>query len=474
MHVAAYAWNSAPTDDSDITRSYVAFGLNFRFPMDADLDELPPLLGSDTASAIHRFIFTLDESRQTSRLIIQWINEDRRAAHRERVNATRHQVTFQQGDCVSVRVQHQSNTATNRVSKLEWDVRGPFEVTAVLGHDAYEVRPLGQPNKASRIYKTDQLRKLPPSIQPCNPLDTVDFRYLNLDRAPIRHPYRETLGISSYNHLWLGEKPPATLPHDSNLSPPFATKATNDAFVSLDDLESEFPPPQRQDKASPTSTAPSAERPSPHIPEIPDVAIVSSSLLQGESLFRAIQDSVDRLFFIAYTSEGTMTPTLHLVQANLDASSRSAEARDYRTSGIYYVDFLTRVSADASKTYDKSRWRIIWHEYTVDNGTIVYSEKRREFSAGKFPDPEKYIAWSDCVKLDDPSIFLLGPFDFSDPGTTATGRSRGREQIPASVWESLLPVLQERHLQIPPLSPSLIPDDLLMSATPSKRPRLSS
>ena len=54
--MAAYAWNSAPTDDSDITRSYVAFGVNFKFPMDVDLDQLPHLLEDNTAKAINRFI----------------------------------------------------------------------------------------------------------------------------------------------------------------------------------------------------------------------------------------------------------------------------------------------------------------------------------------------------------------------------------------------------------------------------------
>ena len=43
-----YAWNSAPIDNTDITRSMAAIGRDFRFPLDVSL--LPtPILNTETA-----------------------------------------------------------------------------------------------------------------------------------------------------------------------------------------------------------------------------------------------------------------------------------------------------------------------------------------------------------------------------------------------------------------------------------------
>ena len=38
-----YAWNSAPIDNTDITRSMAAVGREFRFPLDVDLSPTPAL-----------------------------------------------------------------------------------------------------------------------------------------------------------------------------------------------------------------------------------------------------------------------------------------------------------------------------------------------------------------------------------------------------------------------------------------------
>lgn len=477
--MAAYAWNSAPTDDSDITRSYVAFGVNFKFPMDVDLDQLPHLLEDNTAEAINRFISMIDPARQISRLIVQWLNDDRRAEHRERVNATRKPISFQQGNCVSIRVQHQSNASTNRVQKLEWDAKGPFAIVEVLGHDAYKVQPFGRPDLATRTYKTDQLRKLPPSIQPCSPLDTVDFRYLNLDRAPVLHPYQASLGISSYNHLWLDNDTTLTVNDDSQMPEPFSVTATNDHFVTLQELSACLPDTDAaridtsDKKSSPEPMSIDASPPRPVVPSEPTVTTTSSDILSGEALYQAITTSRDKLFFIRYIAEGTMTPTLQLVQVNLDSSNRSSETLGHRQNGIYYTEFLTRLLSDTSKTFDKSRWRTIWHEYTDDNGTIVYSEHRREFSAGKVPDTSKYIAYADFIHLDQPDSYILGPFDFADPGNTATGRSRGRERLDEPTWKSLVSTLSLSDVPLPNLSSHLL-SETSFARPSSKRARTSS
>jgi len=170
-----------------------------------------------------------------------------------------------------------------------------------------KVKPFGRPDLAARAYKTDQLRKLPPSIQPCSPLDTVDFRYLNLDRAPILHPYQTSLGISSYNHLWLDQDSVPEANNDSQTPEPFAVSATNENFISMQELSACLPDTDVvMTDASPPNSLPvpadpilaDASPPHPTVPTAPNASTTNSNILSGDALYQAILTSRDKLFFI--------------------------------------------------------------------------------------------------------------------------------------------------------------------------------
>ena len=49
---AGYAWNSVPIDVTDILRSSVAIGREFRFPIDINLSALPQLIQNNVQSTI--------------------------------------------------------------------------------------------------------------------------------------------------------------------------------------------------------------------------------------------------------------------------------------------------------------------------------------------------------------------------------------------------------------------------------------
>jgi hypothetical protein len=62
-HCAAYAWNSSCIDGTDIVRSVVAVGREFKFPLDITLHETPtPVHGS--VSAVHSFLRLAQENSQ--------------------------------------------------------------------------------------------------------------------------------------------------------------------------------------------------------------------------------------------------------------------------------------------------------------------------------------------------------------------------------------------------------------------------
>jgi len=46
------------------------------------------------------------------------------------------------------------------------------------------------------------LYPLPPSLKSCEPVDTIDTRYLNQFHTPITNPLKKALHIELYNEKW--------------------------------------------------------------------------------------------------------------------------------------------------------------------------------------------------------------------------------------------------------------------------------
>ena len=110
------------------------------------------------------------------------------------------------------RVAVQSNKSIQRLGKLVYQSRGPFVVVKDTGHSSYFSRRYGKPDEPLSKYMTQDLYMLPPTILPCEHLDTPDMRYLNIDFAPKNHPFANTLDIESYNTLWFEDIPPLRTP----------------------------------------------------------------------------------------------------------------------------------------------------------------------------------------------------------------------------------------------------------------------
>ena len=66
-------------------------------------------------------------------------------------------------------------------------------------HSSYLVRRYGNPNSSLCNYMTQDVYILPPTILPCEHLDTPDMRYLNSDFAPKHHPFVNALDVERYN-----------------------------------------------------------------------------------------------------------------------------------------------------------------------------------------------------------------------------------------------------------------------------------
>ena len=99
---AGYAWNSAPIDGTDISRSTVAIGQEFRFPNDIDLSSLSQLTHNNAQSAVV-FLRLTNSNRRLFSSILKILIEDRGEANAERVNNNKNIVELVVGGIVMVR-----------------------------------------------------------------------------------------------------------------------------------------------------------------------------------------------------------------------------------------------------------------------------------------------------------------------------------------------------------------------------------
>ena len=183
----AYAWNSAPITDTDVTRSFAAVGREFRFPL--DVKHLPPSSPTlDGNNALFDYLRNVGTDSHFATGVLQILIEERRMEHQARMNKSRTESNLKVGDVVKAHVQVQSKAASGEVEKLSYKARGPFIITKDLGFGSLEVAPYQDPTGARRKYKSTELYLLPPQLYPSEPLDTMDQRYLAYEHTPVVSP----------------------------------------------------------------------------------------------------------------------------------------------------------------------------------------------------------------------------------------------------------------------------------------------
>ena len=442
VDVAAYAWNSAPIEGTDVVRSLPAFGRIFRFPFDVELAQLPTPT-DDCAVATTDFLNATAATKHLATDILSILKEDRITAHRERINLRRREATFKVGDHVTVRVQTQSNADTGRPKKLLYKASGPFEITEDLGHGAYHVRRAGNPHAALRKQHARDMFLLPPELNPCEPLDAADLRYINFERSPLTHPLLANLDIESYNTKWL----PTSQLRVSPPTPPSADLAPHQfptvAVMNQDMLAT---------NPGPASATPSCPVSQSHDASSEPSNTTTTTMFDHQdvvTLDETIKASKDRLFFISYTPHGVLRPNWHLVAVDLDESQA---ALTQGPNGIYTVDFFIRPQRDRYLSDVSSRWWPEWREFhwSKDESYIELGD-RVEIAPGSPVNTKKYVKFSLEVDLSDPNIYLHGPFDFQ-PHHYSSPRSRPGEKIATTQWKALASCVHGRGIPAPLLT----------------------
>ena len=122
---ATYAWNASPIDGLDVIRSFAAKARTFKFPLDTHLDgetSRIPQEGEDALAHIETMFPLWFQQKK----LLQVINDERRARHREMANSTRKHRKFQPGDLVIVRKQVAAKEG--QPGKLTLRAKGPYRV----------------------------------------------------------------------------------------------------------------------------------------------------------------------------------------------------------------------------------------------------------------------------------------------------------------------------------------------------------
>lgn len=110
--------------------------------------------------------------------ILKILIEDRRTAHTERINNTKKLVLLKFGDIVIACTAIQNNLSKNKIAKLSYFIRGPYQILRDTGLVSYFVRKLNIPDSPELKFIVHGLYPLPPSLKPCGPIDSTDTRYL--------------------------------------------------------------------------------------------------------------------------------------------------------------------------------------------------------------------------------------------------------------------------------------------------------
>ena len=134
--------------------------------------------------------------------IVTILIEDHRATRTERINNTTNLVILKAGDMVMARTAIQSDLPNNKAAKLSYPVRGPYQILCNTGLWSYFVRKLNQPDSLELKFMAHDLYPLPPSLKPCEPIDSTDTCYLNQTHAPLVNPLKKVLHIEPYNEKW--------------------------------------------------------------------------------------------------------------------------------------------------------------------------------------------------------------------------------------------------------------------------------
>jgi RNase H-like domain found in reverse transcriptase/Integrase zinc binding domain/Reverse transcriptase (RNA-dependent DNA polymerase) len=467
---ALYSWNASPIDGTDISRSSVAIGRDFPFPIDIE--------GAINSNADQGGQSSLDHHESASpllyrqRAILNILNSERRLRHIEMRNINKTTPSFAPGDIVIVRKQVKSDASKGISAKLVFRTKGPYRVIEQITPSSYHLQKLpflqglgvrGKLRKESAARMT----KLPSTLVIHKRANGADTRFSQLngpfEQMPLQKWLRANTDPGAYTQT--------TQEHEYAFEPlrnmwsDHIDDASDGDDSSTDDntTEQEIPPHTNTDSIttheSPTSTPNTPNEttgatqhtiqdhntltfsnmkwpPQQPIPQLSTTKVLNR-------LYRDVCDSTDKMFFIkgappspaAATDMNSCPPQPYsLVEVVWNATNPSQA----KVAGLYKVRLWTQCFQDqTTRSLSQSRFYPALQQH--HQPFIKYYPAR--------PDKVKQILENDTSLtwplFDAPlaEVRIIGPFNFSQqrlglrgPKRQAISESHHIDQI---YWQQL-------------------------------------
>ena len=408
------------------------------FPIDCDSSLVLPV--DDPSFAVTQFLALSQSTRSIATSVISFLLDECCTAYGEQVNAFRIASSFRLNDIVTARIQQQSNSSLCRVQKLLYIAKGPFCIIKDCNFGSFKVCHVDKPAGPLLKFHARDLFLLPPLLQPFQPPDQADLRYLNLDIALLPH-LLNALALSSYNSRWF-DQPISSLIHSNDSAPSLSP------FPSISGLRADHIAQLKNPNTCPK----------PSVPLDPASAISIPACLvppSATSLFSAITSpSSDRQFFIAHSSPFTIRKLWHIVQVDLSVSACDSDSRDHETSGVYYVEFLAKVSHDLHLPDSAAQWWLDWWAFFTDcSDDLTLSSHCTEFCSTCTVNLKMYTPYGLPVNLLDPAVFNFHVPSIPKQVPHTHARTH-QDTIPVVIWRQLFDLSAYFSLSPPSIAPT--------------------
>ena len=462
-----YAWNSAPMAETDISRSLVAVGREYLFPIDV-VDQPSP---NPNLSAQQKLSYTeeLRARLKGCREVYKILIDEHRRMHREYINARRPDPTiFQPGDIVWCRRQIQSNKKRQIVGKLRFKQTGPWKIMEKLKGGSYKLQLLNNEKRSDKKHASE-LSMFPQKLVPLPQLAGTDNTYSQIHKKLSDDPFSEA-GIKGYNGYDLSQpwqiKDTQIAAFARHIPQAYLQVEPFPTLQELNDtlLKQSFAPGNSERLVPPsenlcthnqqqflTSENNLAEPGPPAPSKVVKFGIDENLKLPAtiSELMTKIINSDDKLFFIKHRIPTIKRVEWRLVQIDFEQSVNKNPLA--LTNGQVLATFYVSHPKDAVFNAPNQRFWKQYHKEQYENSiSLQYhliSPTKDENNYCK----ENYLkAYKEWININDPSIFIFGPFNFAI--------IRGRktvDRISVQHWEQLHSVRSTFDNEVPAITNQL-------------------
>ena len=449
-----YSWNSAPITGTDLSRSLLVVGREFKFPI--DISNNRHITHHIDETNIRSFASDLSELLTKCREIYILLIQERRAMHREYRNAQlKNPNKFKMNDIVFTNVQIQSNAKKGKVKKLSYSRRGPYTVIKVHPSGSYDLTLTSSTSSAVIKKHGSELILCPQHLIPHQPIKSSDQIYSEFNKPIIENPFSQAF-IEGYtpSNPWEAASAATSELLESRESSPLPK------FPTVEEMDAEYDSwPESGNPFTPTITHDQYINQSTNAPSqgtsnmrgtdntsqfhnktpisVSNAYTVPPTIPQFSSLIQSIISSEDKLFFISYSLLNQTRKEWKLVQ--LDFTQSMLKYPTCLQDGKFIMNFLIQHPKDNNTPYKFKRFWIEYHKILSQKRlhTQYHIIQPSELST-KLASNQDLTPYREWINIKDPATIIHGPFNFATINNRKT-----RDRISLREWEILA---QSKHL----------------------------